>query len=495
MQYVMRTKIILISFLFTATCSLTAQDFDSYKRQQFDAFQSYMQKSQDEWDAYRRKANEDFAEYMKKPWERQNGQKPKPEPAKKPDIPPVILPDIDIYIPDDNPIDVEINLPKLEDEPIPIAPIPYKPKPAEKKLTFTFYGTPGAVRFDTAKKVSLQGSNEGAVSNFWKGLSGEAYDNVVADCQVIRGDRDLCDWAYYKMTEKVSETLYSTRNERSVFHAWLLTQSGFSVRLGRSNGNIYLLLGTTSILFGKPFWQLGGDYYTLMDDDGITSMNIMDVQFPQTSPLRTRMNANNDFVKSSATGRQLSFKRYPAANATVSCDKNMLAFLQDIPISAIESTDNADYLMYAAMPLSDKAGHDLYTVLFNQVAGKSEEEAANILLNFVQTAFEYKTDGEVWGRERPFFPEETLYYPYSDCEDRAILFCNLVKNILALDVAFVSYPGHLATAVHFTEDIRGDYFLVNGNRYLVCDPTYINAPIGWTMPGMNNSTAQVFLME
>ena len=84
---------------------------------------------------------------------------------------------------------------------------------------------------------------------------------------------------------------------------------------------------------------------------------------------------------------------------------------------------------------------------------------------------------------------------YSDCEDRAILFCNLVKNILALDVAFVSYPGHLATAVHFTQDISGDYFLVNGKRYLVCDPTYINAPIGWTMPGMNNSTAQVFLME
>ena len=62
-------------------------------------------------------------------------------------------------------------------------------------------------------------------------------------------------------------------------------------------------------------------------------------------------------------------------------------------------------------------------------------------------------------------------------------------------MAFVSYPGHLAAAVHFNEDIPGDYFIVNGKRYLVCDPTYINAPIGWTMPGMNNQTAKVFLME
>ena len=491
----MKKILTIVQLLVLGGITLSAQDFDAYKRQQQAAFQTFRQKTQDEWDAYRRKINEDFAEYMKKPWEQKHGEKPKPEPVKEPDIPPVVLTDIDIDIPDDNPIDVEINLPNLEIEPIPIAPIPYKPKPTEKKLSFTFYGTPGAVRFDTAKKVSLQGSEEKAVSDFWKGLSGEAYDNIVADCQNIRGDRDLCDWAYYRMTEKVAETMYGTRNERAIFHAWLLTQSGFSVRLGRANGNIYLLLGTTSILFGKPFWRLGGDHYTLMDDDGITAMNIMDVQFPQTSPLRTRMNANNTLAKSAAAGRQLNANRYPAANASVSCDKNMLAFLQDIPVSAIEGTDEADYLMFASMPLSDKAGRDLYTALFNQVAGKSEEEAANILLNFVQTAFEYKTDGEVWGSERPFFPEETLYYPYSDCEDRAILFCNLVKNILALDVAFVSYPGHLATAVHFTQDISGDYFLVNGKRYLVCDPTYINAPIGWTMPGMNNTTAQVFLME
>lgn len=474
--------------------SLSAQDYDAYKQQHQEAFQSYKQKKQEEWDGYRRKVNNDYAEYLKKPWERKNGEKPQPGPIKEPDIPPVVLPDIDIDIPDDNPIDVEINLPELEDEPIPIAPIQYKPKPAEKKIAFTFYGTSGSVRFDTTKKVSLNGTDESAVSHFWKGLSRETYDNVIADCQSIRRDRDLCDWAYYRMTEKVSETLYNTRNERTIFHAWLLTQSGFSVRLGRSNGNIYLLLGTTSILFGKPFWHFDSEFYTLMDDDDITSMYIMEAQFPKTSPLRTRMNANNALAKSAAAGRQLNAKRYPA-KANVSCDKNILAFLQDIPISAIDGTDNADYLMYATMPLSDKAGHDLYTVLINQVAGKSEEESANILLNFVQTAFEYKTDGEVWGRERPFFPEETLYYPYSDCEDRAILFCNLVTNILNLDVAFVSYPGHLATAVHFTQDIPGDYFLVNGKRYLVCDPTFINAPIGRTMPGMNNSTAQVFLME
>lgn len=65
---------------------------------------------------------------------------------------------------------------------------------------------------------------------------------------------------------------------------------------------------------------------------------------------------------------------------------------------------------------------------------------------------------------------------------------------MALDAVSVSYPGHLAV-VHFNKDIPSDYFIVNGNRYLVCDHTYINAPIGRTMPGMNNQKAKVYLME
>lgn len=224
-------------------------------------------------------------------------------------------------------------------------------------------------------------------------------------------------------------------------------------------------------------------------------MYLMDAKFPKTYPLRMRMSAGNYLDKNSASGRELKSNKYPATKATVVCDNNILAFLNDMPVSAIEGSNDTDFLKYADMVLSDGAAHELLTVLSDQVAGKTEAEAANIILNFVQTAFEYKTDGEVWGRERPFFPEETLYYPYSDCEDRAILFCNLVREVLRLDVAFVSYPGHLAAAVHFNEDIPGDYFIVNGKRYLVCDPTYINAPIGWTMPGMNNQTAKVFLME
>lgn len=66
---------------------------------------------------------------------------------------------------------------------------------------------------------------------------------------------------------------------------------------------------------------------------------------------------------------------------------------------------------------------------------------------------------------------------------------------MGLEVILLYYPGHLATAVRFTEEVTGDYLSVDGKRYVVCDPTFINAPVGRTMTGMDNATAHVIFLE
>ena len=52
-----------------------------------------------------------------------------------------------------------------------------------------------------------------------------------------------------------------------------------------------------------------------------------------------------------------------------------------------------------------------------------------------------------------------------------------------------------ASFVHTRTDIAGDYILLNGKRFLVCDPTYVGAPIGKTMPEMDNQSAKVILLN
>jgi hypothetical protein len=74
------------------------------------------------------------------------------------------------------------------------------------------------------------------------------------------------------------------------------------------------------------------------------------------------------------------------------------------------------------------------------------------------------------------------------------LFSRLIRDLLSLPCVLVYYPGHLATAVCFSEAVNGDYIIVNGKRFVVCDRTYIGASVGVTMHNMDNSTAKVIIL-
>jgi hypothetical protein len=63
--------------------------------------------------------------------------------------------------------------------------------------------------------------------------------------------------------------------------------------------------------------------------------------------------------------------------------------------------------------------------------------------------------------------------------------------LVGLDVVLLDYPSHIATAVLFNEDVMGDYLAVNGRKYIICDPTYIGASIGKSMPDMQNLKANI----
>ena len=152
-----------------------------------------------------------------------------------------------------------------------------------------------------------------------------------------------------------------------------------------------------------------------------------------------------------------------------------------------------DVAVYQIPSVGATVRQSLYPALQQALSGRSETEAADMLLNFVQTAFPYATDDEQFGYERPLFAEETLFYPACDCEDRAVLYSLLVRELLGLDVVLLEYPGHVAAAVCFKGEAPGDYVVVRGKRYTVCDPTYIGAGIGRTMPGMDNASVEVLM--
>ena len=185
----------------------------------------------------------------------------------------------------------------------------------------------------------------------------------------------------------------------------------------------------------------------------------------------------------------------PQMKVRVSVNRNLIDFYNTYPTSMLGDNFMTRWAMYADMPLDERVKQQLYPVLRDNIKGLPKIAAANVLINFVQKALVYGNDNDMWGEDRAFFAEETLFYDFCDCEDHAILFTRLVRDLLGLKTALVYYPGHLASAVCFDADVPGDYINIDGKRFVIADPTFIGADVGRSMPDVDNATASVIVLD
>jgi hypothetical protein len=192
------------------------------------------------------------------------------------------------------------------------------------------------------------------------------------------------------------------------------------------------------------------------------------------------MNKHEISLYTNIENRELKFKYDDKIyKITTKYSKDLVEFYKTFPQS--------QYDVYFDNKKSPLLANSILVELKQIIKNKSEYEAVNMILRFVQTSFKYKTDQDQFDYEKVFFPEETLYYPYSDCEDRSIMFSYLVESILGLDVVGIKYDGHLSAAVHFSTKIKGTNFVHKNKIYTMTDPTYINANIGQIMPDYKNA--------
>lgn len=449
-----------------------------------------------EYADFRQRANREYATYMRQAWQEYNISPALPRP-KDEKVPPITMPEKDKARPvKEHPVTIEdiIVPPAPLPHPVPVAPVREQPQPTAPKATFRFFGTGCKVRFDNSVKFSLSGRDEKALSAAWNRLSGKTYDNTVLDCLELRKQMQLCDWAYLNLLDSMSQACLGKTDEATLFMAFIYCQSGYKMRLGRTPERLVLLYASAHSIYDRPFFSIGSDKFYPFGHSP-QRLSVCSATFPKEQPLSLLLPRQPRLAQTQTNERQLHSQRYPEVRATVRTNENLIRFYETYPSSETDGNCMTRWAAYANTPLEEEARETLYPALLKNIAGLTAKEAAERLLNFVQTAFVYEYDDKVWGGDRAFFAEETLYYPYCDCEDRSILFSRLIRDLLRLDVLLVYYPGHLATAVHFPDSTAGDYVTVDGRRFTICDPTYIGAPVGRTMPGMENRTAKVIQLN
>lgn len=474
-------------------------------------FEEYSKQQQAEFEDFRTKADAEFESFLRQTWESYNAFAPIPQPTRPEPVKPTAfdknrtpLPPIEIKpgklkvpeapapgIPEEaSPNIRKPDLPELADVPAPGIYVPGKPyvpvmvpapqvKPGRTvfRNEITFYGTAFAVDTDPVEALRLDGIKESDVANAWKKVCKQPYEQLVNDCLALKQEKKLSDWAYLLLTKQIGVQLYGAerKNETAFLQMFLLNKSGYKAKLARIDGQLKLMIAPAGTIYSTPYLPIEGDKYYVFEPEPGSSLQIYTYR-QNFADARNLVCLNLDQAPGFDMAEETRTLTPSTKSVTVQTvvNKNLIDFYRDYP--------QCDVSIHYHTPMSGELRASLYPALREAVAGKSQADAANLLLNFVQTAFEYMTDGDQFGYEKPYFPDETFYYPYCDCEDRAMLYATLVKDLLGLDAILLDYPNHIAAAVCFTEDIAGDYVvLADGERYLICDPTYIGAPIGVCM--------------
>lgn len=470
------------------------ESFDDYRSRLMGDFFNFKDSVRQDYEQFRKKINEDYCEMLRQVWKGKDAVKGIPMPKEKP-VPPLVLEDQDrnrMVKSRLRPVEVVVPIVQPQPQPVPVIPVQEHPSPMEVSFPFTFMGSAMQVRLDESHQAKVRSIVKKDVASFWSAMSGGDFDTLLGDCLKLRDQYALCDWAYLLMLRELSNSLFGSKTDGAVMlTAWLYCQSGYQMRLAsQENGRLVLLFASRHTIFERSYWELDGTKYYALDTEG-DRLSISPASFPQEQPLSLCINQLQHFAVSASTVRKLQSERYPEVSAQVSVNQNMIDFYATYPSSSINGDIGTRWAFYANTPIEDQASQTLYPSLKASLSGRSVREAVECLLNFVQTAFEYEYDDKIWGHDRVFFAEETLYYPYSDCEDRTILFTRLVRDLLNIEAVLLYYPNHLAAAVFFSGEAAGDYVMVDGKKYIVCDPTYIGGRVGETMPGMDNTSCKV----
>lgn len=321
------------------------------------------------------------------------------------------------------------------------------------------------------------------IAAYWKKINNANLNAVIDELTEISLLYKLGDWCTFKAVEQYA-TVWAGKhdNAKNIMMQYLLLNMGYDVRVAESNGNVLLLLPFQQQVYGCPYVMLEDNRYYLYPHGG------SDIALLRTGVLPKELVCDQmNLIKSDPivlpADNKVFTVQYGDLKVTGNLNLNVIRMQQEYPLM---DTPN-----YAASIHDENLHFDIVEQLKKQVEGLSEQDAANVLLHFVEHGFKYMTDGEQFGAnvEKPFFFEEILYHPYCDCEDRSIFYSYIVKQVLGLDVVLVHFPGHACTAVAFSETpvYSNAAYTYKGKRYYICDPTYITADVGMCMPNYSNA--------
>jgi len=466
---------------------VTASRAQENKENPRDSFEAFRQKMHQDFSDFRNDIYDHYTDFLNAAWKdfdsfRGVERDPKPKPHEVPKAPdkPAPQPEAPTTPKEVVPAPKPAPTPAPKPEPTPAPPAE---TPRIEYLNLDFYGL--SVKLP---ELDLPAASE--LAEMGNGKAFKALSDAEVDTQALPALRDavkryaLPDWLACDLARKYATELLRTATPEARINLshFLLIGLGYDARVAYSSSQPLLLIPFKQMVYARTYLDIGENHFHIFTDEiaGIKEEQ-MRVSTPDMPYNASGLQAVDLIIHKplNVPGQKKSFQyQYGVVSISGEVNTTLMKMVYRYPQMPIPC--------YAQSCLDEALRSSVVQQVKGALASKSGITAVNDLLHFIQKGFEYATDDEAHGFEKPYFFEEILYYPVCDCEDRAIFYATLLRRCLGVPNHLIHYPGHECTAVYVPGFSGGTGYTDGGRTYYISDPTYIGADTGMCMPDYQN---------
>lgn len=323
--------------------------------------------------------------------------------------------------------------------------------------------------------IDLSTVNSQRLRKVWEQLSKIDHKSLISLIQQQIKQLELGDWGSVQLIKYQLKQQPFSESQRQAYTWFLLNRLGYDIRAGYTEQEVVLLMPTEQEVFGKDFTVIEGKNFYFDREPLRSTISTYDsTSTPDQQPFNFSL---TNIMKSSPQVTELSIEyaqKPKSLRLILIFDAGLSSFLASYP--------QIDLHWYFETEPQFPTSDSLITQLRPIVANMPDRDAINVLLHLTQNMFDYKTDQDQFGEEKYLLMDESLYYGINDCEDRSIFLAWIFRKLLNVETIALDYPGHVALAVRTKVQPGDDSIHYQGNKYVVADPTYINADLGTAMP-------------
>lgn len=371
--------------------------------------------------------------------------------------------------------------------------------PDRTRAYIDFYGdtvhTPGIEQLEVALKNPI--SYE-LIEGFYAQLNQLPHHQLVNNLLAYKQEKQLDDWLFYQLIRTAAESISPKKENyhRYTLYKWfLLNQTGYSAVTRLRNDTLLLYVQSNENVYDIPSMLYNQEQYICLNyHDYGSNINFNQGRFQDIQVVSRKSGAKGfsyqinrmpDFNPDSYEVKPIQFA-YGQRNYEfkVRVNKSINKLFNNYP--------SVEYAVQFNAPLSSATYQSLIPALKKTIAGMDQKKGVDYLMHLTRSSFAFENDATLYGKDKRFSPEQTLFSEYSDCEDRAAFFFYLVKEIYNLPMIVLSYSQHVTVAIQF-DTPQANPIVYKGNQYWVCEPTpqFKNLKIGQGIPVLKNQAFEV----